>query len=275
MSSKSVSDRSRSVIVVSTLIEGNAERTAAGVAANLFRESDAPPAGAAVMPPVDVAALCRRLGLGLRSELARLVEKDRAHELELADDVAPRAERDESFDALRKSVIALRSRVHAAFGDPGLSSLVLGSPCPREPIAAVAYARSAAGALDDASIALPAPSRMGGPFDREGSARILREQADTLERHVAVVQSEDGAAKNTLAAKNAAIESFDVRYRQVVDLMVPLWTAAGLTGIVEKLYSETRDRVVPEDDEASEGDPIAPVPAPEAPTNGTPTVPAT
>lgn len=259
--SKSLSVRSRLVLSLSTLIEENASATAAGMAAVLRH-----PDPSASIPVVDVVALSQRLGSGLRSELDGVAQADRAHEVELADDVAHRAARDAAFAVLRKAAVSLRSRVHAIYGDDGLSSLVLGAPCPQTPVAAIGYARAAAAALDDVTIVLPPSEPIGGGLDRAEAARILRTHADAVDSAIATVEREDAEAKTSLTAKNAALASFDARYRKTADLAIAMWKAAGLDDVVEKHYAETRGPSA-EDDEPEPPTDVVPPPAPVTPVS--------
>lgn len=272
MTSKLVSDRERSTFVVVSLCEGHATATGVGLGKTLF-SVPAPTAGAAPAPnPSPPAALgaecCRAIARYLSKSIDDLVLADRAHERELDDDGPARERRDSAHATLRKTISSLRGVVEGSFGAAGLEALHLTEPCPKDGLAAVAYARSASAALGDATLALPEPTPTGSTFDRAEAARVVTRDASALRTRLEELAVEESAAKRTLAAKTAAMESHDHAFRWSVDTMLAWWAAAGMSELCDKLKSELRERASSDEPEVPV-DPAAPTDPSATPADGT------
>jgi hypothetical protein len=249
--SKQVSDRVRSTRTVTTLVFDTAEATGHGLEKVLGTEASSP-------NPVSCVALFHAFARFLESSKDEMVRADEANELELSNDAAPRARRDEAFQSIRKTTSQLRSLVVGLHGEPALVALVLGEPCPNDPSGALDYARTVEGVLADASVVLPPPLAPSGTLDRTAWSAQLRARGTALASALSEVKSQEVLAKTTLAKKVAAIAAHDLHFRTVVATMTAWWRVLGRDELIEKLESDLRPREPGEPEEELAAEPTTP-----------------
>src|SRR5262249_34016709 len=118
----------------------------------------------------DIALLARIVGRKLKADIDRLVEADRAHELELSDDSAPREARDAAAEKVRAVLVDLRDAVSTAYGVPGLKKFSLTEAISVDPAGIASKAQATLDALREDTIKLPKSRRPSLKVDRNGFA---------------------------------------------------------------------------------------------------------
>lgn len=240
--SKQVSDRVRNTRTVNTIVHDTSAETGHGIEQVLFE--------ARTTPTLSGVELLLAFERSLERSKDELVKADKAHERELSDDAAPRARRDEQFQAVRRSMSMLRALLESVHGPESLAQMMMAETCPNDPTGAHEYARGVSMALADARIVLPPAIAPGATFDRAEWSRIVLAQAESLASALGEVKSQEIAAKQTLAKKLAAMEAHDLRLRAVVATMTSWWRVLGRDELADKLESDLRPRQPgePEDD---------------------------
>lgn len=119
-------------------------------------------------------------------------------------------------------------------------------------------------ALGDGSLAVSPPLVPGATFDRSLWAASVTTQADELRAALDAVKSQEVAAKQTLARKQAAMDAHDANLRTVISTMTAWWTLTDMTELVDKLESDLRPRQPGE----PESDAPEPTVEPEPPVTG-------
>lgn len=203
MASKLVTDREKLTRALIAAATTHRDDIAAGVAATL-----SPYLGKGERLP-DVALLMDLIARWQNTAIERLLDADRAHELELGDDAQPRMDRDEAAEQLRQVLIDLRGAVEPLYGTSGLKKLAIDGPVPTDPSVVATFTENVMVALGDTSIELGTPRRRGITIDRAGFAAELGELLPRLRTALADVAREAREAETTQSAKNAAMLESD------------------------------------------------------------------
>jgi len=234
MAEKQITDRERASSAVASMLEQYAEQVRGGAEAALkpyLKRGE-------TMPDVGMlSVLLRRM---LDARISELTTASAAHQREIADDSAPREERDEARREVFDLVFTLRGTVEANFGRLGLRTLGLIEACPSTPQGTLTYARTLVVALNDKKAKLPKPRTKHVRFDREDLAFELDERVGRLDSALKAVAREEGEAKGTQSRKDGAMEAQDGAFRSVTNLAMGLFRLAGLGGIADRFRESSR-----------------------------------
>lgn len=248
MPSKQVTDRSRSAGIVGTNAETYASEVGARTSAQL-----APFLQAGEAVP-DTALLLRLLARFLASKSMALDAADSAHEAEISDDAAPRAERDAAEAELRETTSEFRNAISAKYGDVGLRTLGIHEGPPSNTLPLLKYGRDFHAALIDATRVLTGSARRGVQLDRAQMADELSPAVARLDRALQAVSREASELNVTQAAKNLAVDENDDAFTSVAKTAEGLLMLAGRKDLAERVRpSRRRAGVV----EAEEPAPVA------------------
>ena len=251
MPSKQVLDREKST----RDLLAAADTHAADIAAAIDRDLSPYLQKGEAMP--DLGLFVRLVGRKLKKDVERLLDADRAHEVELSDDAAPREARDEATEQVRSVLVDLRDSVTTAYGLAGLKKLSLVEPIPVDPSAVASKARSVADDLRDEAIKLPKPRRPSLKVDRKGFAAEIAADLPALAKALEHVAREEREAKVTLAAKSSAMATHDRGFSRGAGLLATLSGYGGLDAIAATMRPSTRRagrRVVEEEPEEGPDD---------------------
>jgi hypothetical protein len=251
MASKQVVDRGRSASQVSAQIETHADEIQ-----NQLKTLLEPHLARGEKMP-DLALFVRLSGRLLTGRPEPLAAADRAHEAELSDDAAPRAERDDAERELRDTVVTFRNSISSNFGDGALRTLGIWDPPPSDTRGLATYAKDFALALADDTRAIQGKKRKGVTIDRHAMAKELTPEAGRLETALGVVTKEEAEATATQTAKNNAMTANDTAFAGVATAAEGLLTLAGRSDLAERVRPSARRPGVTQ---ASEGAAEPPTP---------------
>ncbi len=220
---KQVTDRQGATELVASAAETNADRIGSA-----FNEVLAPFRTKADKTQVpDMAYACRLAARRLRDASTRLSKASDAHDMELADDVAPRAVRDDATATLTAEVVEIRGMIEKVYGPGILSSLELNGRTPTEPKAILAQAKKLARYLADPTFSWPKPKRKGIRVEPSVWAADLQGPMDNLSRALVDVARETREAQVTIEEKARAMADHDNVYSQTVTFLSALFELVG------------------------------------------------
>ena len=244
MPSKQVTDRSRSAGIVGTNAETYAGEVGAGANAQLSPFLHA----GEVMP--DTALLLRLMARLLASKSTGLEDADSAHEAEISDDAAPRAERDAAEVELRETTVEFRDAIRAKYGDVGLRTLGVYEAAPSHPLPLLHYVRDLHAALIDGGRTLTGSTRRGVQIDRAAMAAELLPLVERLDTALRAVTQEAAELHITKTAKDRAFEENDRAFAGVANAAEGLLTLAGRKDLADRVRPSRRRAGVVEAEEA-------------------------
>lgn len=244
MTSKQVVDRARASTRVTTTVDANIHELAAGLQAR-FAPVLLP---GETMPDIAFfAALSARL---LTHAHAQLDAADRAHEAELSDDPAARAERDAAAAELRDTVINLRSAVTAVGGVAALRALGIPNGLPSDTLTLERYAAGFHDALLDPTRVVVSTSRAGLVLDRRAMAATLGPELTRFQAALRNVTKELAELGLTQTAKDKAILANDSTFMGVANVVEGLLTLGNREDLAARVRpSRRRPGMVDEGDE--------------------------
>ena len=155
---------------------------------------------------VDCEPLIKHACDTVQSRLEALIEADRVHQDELADDGLPRAARDDAALALNQCVVQLKKSAHSLFGDTWVKRLNFPATVPYDPtqieaVGAQLLRTLAKTALPQSQVPGVGAVDKGAWFDaiQAPYARLVAARADVLR--------EEHEARVTLGARDGAIDA--------------------------------------------------------------------
>jgi hypothetical protein len=260
MPSKLVLDREKSTRSVVASSDTHADALHAAVSRELSPHLDKGES----LP--DIALFARLVGRKLKADMDRLIEADRAHELELSDDSAPREARDGAAEKVRSALVDLRDAVSTAYGVAGLKKLSLSEAISVDPAGIASKAQTTLDALRDDTIKLPKSRRASLKVDRKGFADEIAAELPVLVKALGDVAREESEAKVTQAAKNEAMSAHNRGFSRSAGLLEVLALYGGLDEIAARMRPSVRrpGRTAAEEEEPPAADPAG---------NDTPPVP--
>lgn len=243
--SKQVTDRQKSSRSLAETISTNQEAIASGLEAVLERVA----VGKKVPDTRGLLALLAQLVTTNSEETAAA---DRAHELEMADDVAPRNARDSSAAKVRETLIDLRGALLTTYGDATVAAFGLAAAVPTDGQAVVSFGQKVSEAL--ATVKLGKPKRDGVSMDLKVFAKELKTHLPALEGALSDVTREVREGQATLGIKTKAIETNDRDFQRVGALVEQLAKFANLPEVAKKARPSARKPGQAEaDDEPTDG----------------------
>lgn len=206
----------------------------------------------------DLGALFSAMGALVGSASEALEAADQAHELEMADDIAPRDARDAAAALVREVLVDLRSALGAAYAPAALRATGLSGSAPQDPQVLLTYGKTVLEGLAQAD--LGAPKRTGLRVDVKAFSKDLGAHLDELEASLAVVAREVREGEATLSAKTKALADNDRVFQRVGSAVEALARLAGREDLANKVRPSARRPGLPE--EAADEPAPAPAPAP-------------
>jgi hypothetical protein len=231
MSSKMVNDRQRSTRVV---VEAAFTHAAAvGAALDQIIAPPLPDDG-----PGGMAGIIRRLGQTLASSGEEVVEADRAHEAEKADDAAVRRALDEAIDTAYREVVDFRTGVEAVGGTEALIDAGIAGITPREPIALSRMGRVLIDALP--ALATMPVARRGLTFDAMSYEQPLTDAVGALDSAQVALRREERERESTLMIKNRVMAAHDMRFLTIGRTLEALFRLAGFEELADRVRPSAR-----------------------------------
>lgn len=231
--SKQVTDRQKSTRALVHTIETNAENIGAGIEATLSRVGQN---GGAKAP--SLAGFLRTAAKLLTTSGAALEHADKAHEHEMADDVAPRNARDEAAAKARETLVDLRAAVQPTYGDAGLSAVGLSAAVPQDPQVLLSVGKKVHALLG--TVDLGEPRRKGVAVDVKVFMKELAASLKSLELALDDVARELREGQATLAAKTKALQTNDDDFQRVAAVVEALCRFAGLDEVAARARPSAR-----------------------------------
>lgn len=252
MPSKQITDRQKSALAVSAAI-----RTHATDAERALHDQLAPYLKKGETMP-NIALLLELSARSLDAAAATMIASDESHLRELADDDAPRRNRDTAAAALSDELVILREWLTGLFGHSALRALGFSAETPTDPVALERFAGEVQSALQDKS--LPKPRQKGISWDPTETRAQLAKARAALQGHLQDVAREARDAEGTLRAKNDAMNSYDQRFSRVATFVSGLFRFAGETALAERVRPSGRKpgQTAESDGEAPNGGSSAP-----------------
>jgi hypothetical protein len=187
-----------------------------------------------------VAALVKALAVTTATRADAMVAADVAYTVELADDKAPRIERDKHEKVTREAIVDVRERVVGLYGSGFLSKVLLAASAPKDPKQLVTFATRAAdviAALKPESF--PEAKIEGGKPSPKKWAALLSKPATALQAALDDVDREAVEAITALTKRNETRDAFEAFLPRASDLLEGLLRFGGMDAEADRL-----DRVV-------------------------------
>lgn len=249
--SKQVSDRAKASRGLAQTLETNASALAEAIEKALARGASKP------KKLGDLTGLFVAMGALVTAVSEELEAADQAHEREMADDAAPRDEREAAIAAVREVLVDLRSALVAAYPASALKAVGLSGAAPYDGQALLSYGKKVLEGLEGAK--LGAPKREGLHVDTKVFAKDLRKQLRALDPALAAVAREQREGEATLATKTKALAENDRTFQRTAAAVEALARFGGRDDIADKVRPSARRPGLPAEEEG-EGEPK---PAPE------------
>lgn len=258
--SKEIIKREKSVQLLSETVKANDASMAAAIDKlfePLLEEGEKLP---------DTRLFIRLIDRAIAQKATAMVEADRAHQIELADDAAPRQARDEYGNKLRKSLVAFRSGVDTVHGAAGLKALGVHAAVPAENGALVSLGKKVAALLHEPKLGAPINKEV--TINLEAFAKTIRIRSRKLAAALQDVAREVREAQVTLDAKDKAQESHDSFFQRGATAIEALARLASMDAVADKArpsartpgQTEQEEELEPDDEDEEEeedGEPTA------------------
>lgn len=230
--SKQVSDRAKASRALVQSLETNSTAIVEALESTLSR-------GAAKPKKLgDLGALFAAMGELVGAASEALEAADQAHELEMADDVAPRDARDVAAGLVREVMVDLRSALVAAYAPAALRATGLAGSAPQDPQVLLTYGKTVLEGLAQAD--LGAPKRAGLRVDVKAFSKDLGANLAELEASLSTVAREVREGEATLSAKTKALTENDRVYQRAASAIEALARLGGREDIADKVRPSTR-----------------------------------
>ena len=245
---KEVTDRAAAAETVAAAAEAHAERVAGAFKAKF---EGAVPAGKTVP---DMGVMLLTLAKALRDASAELVDKSQQHEVELADDAAPREARDAATKQLVQAMVAIRATVETVYGHAGLKALGLDGRTPTDSKAIGAHARTFVKLATSPGLKLPKPQE-GVAVDIKVWIKKVSKPLRALDQARKDVAKEEREAQITGSAKARAMEAFDELFGVVATFTSATLDLIGEDTLAARIKPSMRRRgVTTEGDDGTGGE---------------------
>ncbi len=165
-----------------------------------------------------------------------MVAADVAYTIELADDGAPRLERDRQEKATREAITDVRERVVGLYGQGFLSTILLAAGAPKDPKQLATFATRAADAIEKLKPeSFPEPRIDGGKPSQKKWAALLRTPAEALGKALKAVDRETAEAITALTERNEKRDAFEAFFPRASDLVEGLLRFGGMNAEADRL----------------------------------------
>ncbi len=183
--------------------------------------------------PSQVLPFVRAMAAVLRAATQELESKELTYLEELADDVEPRAMRDEKAAVGIEMLTRAKELITGSLGAGHLQDYGLETPLSRSPHDVAEQMRKTIGLLE--SKAMTATDPLGVEFDSAKIAAKLGSISTDLDEALAVLAKEEQERVDALAARDEAVEAWTGIYRGVATTLTGLYRLAGFENLAERL----------------------------------------
>lgn len=170
-----------------------------------------------------------------------LVQKDRAHAIELADDDAPRQERDSAKAALRETLFGIRDTLEGVFGASIAAAYGLSGATPEDSNELLSRAAAVSELLANRPL-VEKPLRLGVMVDLKAIASELNVHIGALDKALGDVRREEREAQVTRDARNASLAAWSASYQGVADILTGMLELVGKQALAERVRPTSRRR---------------------------------
>jgi len=160
---------------------------------------------------IDFDLLQQVLSRMVAASFQQMVTADRAHNAELANDVAPRTRRDQAVSAVRRKLIEIRGFAQSLFGSDRAPEIVaVDGETAYEPELLWRQAEDTLSRLEDPALVLPPASSTAMTFDPVGYAAELSPLVTTLRQVIGETQLDARVKATTQKVKDDAMAEHDL-----------------------------------------------------------------
>ncbi|HRI68838.1 MAG TPA: hypothetical protein PK156_31630 [Polyangium sp.] len=251
--SRMVADRVAITTTVTTAIQIHGPEIVPIIEKTLF------PAGA--RNDLTIADVVNAIATHLERVTNALVDADRAHTTELADDDGLRLTRDERTVDMKDLLTTLRSNLLRNYGATVCGAYGLGNAIPEDAAALLILAGNVESLLRSRSLTEP-PKNQSLKIDPILAANDVRDTAATLRTALAKVEQERREAQLTQSTKNEAMAAWGTTYSAAADCTAAFFALAGRTDLAQRVRPTARRRAGLPDEESAPPQPPATPPAP-------------
>jgi len=238
MSSKLVTDRQKTAVLVEAALDTHGT-TAARMIAEKLR-----PVGAEELVEVDTGQLLRQLSTRLAETRQQMVHADEAHVAELGGDLGLRERRDSWAEMVFRSVSDLRGSIERIYGTGSSAKLLnIEGRTAQDPVVLHRQAERLVERCADPETRWPTSLYGGLQFSPLVVAEELRPKVEALGNALEEVAKERRRAETTLNAKTAALESFDQTYQAVARLAEGAFMLADMKDLANRVRPTRRKSV--------------------------------
>lgn len=232
MASKLVASRSKSSTFVASAAKSHAENIQSAARDLLephLRKGEKLP---------DLAFYGELVARALEASAKKMVDADDAHELELADDTAPRDARDKSVQELYSKLVETAEVITGLYGAGATRAVNLDGGTPREAALLVRHATTASKLLRSHDFG---KSRVkGASVNGKTTADDLDELVEAVNANLGDVARETREAEATLVKKHAAMSAFDDVFARSATVISALLAFGGQAELAARVRPSTR-----------------------------------
>lgn len=187
-------------------------------------------------------------GAQLESMNKALREAELKLAVERADDVGPKAQRDELHAALVALLVYIRASVELTLGAKGLKSYGLAGETPRNtPAATLSHAQNVVHQMEVSPVSMI--TDIGTAFETAPMVVALKGKAQPLETVLKKLDVEARELEDALVERNRVMEAWMSTYQGVANTLMGLYRLAGWVELAERVRPTVR---VAEGDEVLE-----------------------
>lgn len=200
----------------------------------------------------DLALVGVLMGRALEASTTAMEKADDAHEMEMADDVAPRDARDQGVQALYGKVVDDAEIILGLYGAKAVKAVGLDGTTPRDPVLLVRYATAASNLLRSYDFG---KSRVkGATLSGKAIAGEIDELIETVQASLNDVAREAREGEVTLVKKRGAMTSFDKVFSRTATMISALLAFGGEDELASRVRPSTRKPGQAAGEETDEGD---------------------
>ncbi len=201
----------------------------------------------------DFPLLQQVLGRMVEESFEKMVESDKTHFDELANDIAPRLERDEGVEKVRQKLIEIRRIVQGLFGlERAVEVVAVDGLTGRQPDLLWRQAEHTLSRLRSPDLQLPQASTASIAFDPQALADELEPMVTALEQSIDAVEVDRRSAATSLQAKQDAMAEQDQLITACARIVSGFYLLAGRPDLARRIRLSLRPRRQSSDTESTE-----------------------
>ncbi len=203
--------------------------------------------------PFDFPLLQRVLSRMVQASFERMVAADKAHFDELANDIAPRMERDKWVAAVRQKLIDVRRIVEGLFGrERAVEIVAIDGDTAHQPDLLWRQAEHTLSRLRSPDLRLPETSTASTDFDPTTLADELEPLVTALERSIAAVDLDRRAAAMSLQDKQDAMDDHDLLIAACARIVSGFYLLARRPDLANRIRLALRPKSRAQNDDSGE-----------------------